>query len=317
MGKGKMKVKSGKTRKRLYHADVTTRDIVIFRSLAPGPKTLQQIHESLKKLSREPCDWRESNHVLIISTLKSRIHKLCRAGYLNSVRYRTKTGKAFALYALTSDSESELKERGYKSRHIRKSFPHERTVGHDKLVVETIERIDKETRRIRLANCEIEMRVDYWDENLLKAASAGGKKGRRYPDLYLKITYENEDCSTVKCNYAMEIDNDSMSPMRVFEKTIGIFKQTEGRIAILMLCPNSARIKKLQKWFSEEIDTLLSKKPNQRPKNLDELKDAVLFCLHSVFCNHGFCDLNWDTIDGRSVCIIRSGLTWQHLCPVA
>ncbi len=283
----------------IRHADITPRDINIFRSLAAGPKTLLQLKKALAEFGNQFSQ----QHDLKIDTLKSRVHKLRNAGYIKSARYRTRDGKAFALYALTPEAAPSLEKTGYKTSHMRMAFPHENTVSHEMIVVKVVERYSQEPKEIRKGDRTLKMSIDFWDENLLKAASRGGKKGLRYPDLFTVLTFEREDKYVLKKHLAVEIDNDSMPTSRVFAKTKGMYDRTNW--TIVMLCPDAARVNKFQDAFKKEMNLMREKTPYD--EKLDKLLDMVVFASHEDFLLGGFLDTDWRMIDNKKATFIPGG----------
>lgn len=298
--------KGRKTKKAITrHSDITPRDINIFRSLGPGPKTLIQLKDTLSEFAKgNQCGQQILNHDLKIGTLKSRINKLCNAGYLKSSRYRTIDGKAFALYTLTPESAPILEKTGYKTRHMRMIFPHENTVSHEMIVVKVVERYWKEPEEIKKGVQTLKISIDFSDENDLKSRSKGGKKGWRYPDLFTVLTFEREDKYCLKKYLAVEIDNGSMPPNRVFAKIKSMYDRTNW--TIVMLCPNAARINKFQGAFKKEMN-LMREKAKTYDEKLDKLLDMVVFASHEDFFLGGFLDTDWRRIDNIKATFIPGG----------
>lgn len=281
---------------RYSHADITHRDVNIFRSLAPGPKTMMQLRDAVATLEESRKDTTPLNHDLKMATLKTRIHKLCKAGHIKSRRYRSRSGDAFALYALTPASVEVLKTERYPVNHVRVAFPNENTVTHEMLVIKVVERYWCEPRIFEKNGRTLKMRIKFIDENVIKSSSKGGKKGWRYPDLLTTLIFDFEDQMRLERTLAVEIDNNTMPPDRVFAKVKGMFERTN--YATAMLCTNVARVNELRRWFKKEIERLSQKvKSYDERKRLADLIKNVAFGIHDDFLCSGFRDTEWKMID--------------------
>jgi len=287
----------------ISHADITPRDVNIFRSLGPGPKTLTLLREALAMFEERRKDKTPLNHDLKIAALKTRVHKLRKANYIKSRRYRSRDGKAFALYALTPASVEVLKTERYPIKLIRTAFPHENTVTHEMLVIKVVERYWKEPKIFEKNGRTMEMRLKFIDENAMKSSSKGGKKGWRYPDLLTTLIFDFDDETRQELDLAVEIDNNTMAPDRVFAKVKSMFERTNH--ATIMLCTNVARFNELRSWFKEEIERLFQKaKSYEERKKLTDLLKNVAFGIHDDFLRDGFRKTEWKMIDERITTVI-------------
>lgn len=251
-------------------ADITERDIDIFRILSSGPATFVQIKSLLKRVYRSEV----SQYALY-----KRLSILRKDKLIISRQYRNRDGKGrFVLYGITPLSVQTLVTQGYAVERIRTNMPSELTVAHEMAVTDVVRAIKRESARYQYD-------FTFLDENTLKEMYRGKRKKIVYPDLLVNLVFNTRPEPTKK-QLAVEIDNSTILASKLFEK------MKKMKWTTLMLCTTTMRINVLRKKFM--ID--------------EDLYGKVFFALLSEFCPKGFIGTSWMTIDGGNATILSPNL---------
>lgn len=111
-------------------ADISQRDINIFRILSSGPVRLETIRASLVQFSSEISDSKSKQYSYDMSTkaLCLRLSKLKKDGFINSRKYRDRYGKDIhTLYSLTPLAIDVLADQGVNPADLKFGLPPNRT----------------------------------------------------------------------------------------------------------------------------------------------------------------------------------------------
>jgi hypothetical protein len=285
-------------------ADITPRDLNIFRILSSGPAQLGFIQQQLELFKRgrrsrrqaEDPDEADSNpsdisekheaksHQIYLArrVLVVRLSQLRKSDLIATRRYRAMTGKGiFTLYSLTPTSRDVLVQDGYAREHIRMVLPHKYGVTHELAVSDIVRSIKREAGAVHYG-------FSIKDENTLRSESKN-RRGR-FPDLLVTLYVPRRQESPLKKVLALEFDNSTEDPDYVVAKAQGL--ANKKKLPSLILCRDSQRIEKLRRRFDE-----LAK---------EDLRLMVFFSLLSDFISKGFVGTRWLTIDGRAAEVIKS-----------
>lgn len=285
-------------------ADVTARDLNIFRILSSGPAQIGFIQQQLElfkrgRRSRRPMEDQDDtdsdsadmaekheakSHQIYLArrVLIVRLSQLKKSGLISTRRYRAMTGRGiFTLYSLTPTSRDILVQDGYSREHIRMILPHKYGVTHELAVSEIVRSIKREAGTVHYG-------FSIKDENTLRSESKN-RRGR-FPDLLVTLFVPRRQEAPLKKVLAMEFDNSTEDPDYLVAKAQGL--AVKERLPSLILCRENQRIEKLRRRFDE----LAGK----------ELRLMVFFSLLSDFTSKGFVGTKWLTIDGRAAEVIKS-----------
>jgi hypothetical protein len=285
-------------------ADITPRDMNIFRILSSGPAQLGFIQQQLQifkrgRRSRRPAEDSRDSDIhpadpqqkheeksrqiyLARRVLVVRLSQLRKSGLISSKRYRAMKGLGvFTLYSLTPTSCSILVQDGYAREHIRMVLPHKYGVTHELAVSDIVRSIKREAGTVHYG-------FSIKDENTLRSESKN-RRGR-FPDLLVTIYVPRRQEPPLKKVLALEFDNDTEDPDYVVAKARGLARKK--KLPSLILCNEPKRIEKLRRKFDELAD--------------ENLRRMVFFSLLSDFTSKGFVGTKWLTIDGRAAEVIKS-----------
>ena len=283
-------------------ADITPRDLNIFRILSSGPAQLGFIQQHLELFKRgkrsrrpaedaddiNPADILEKHETksrqiyLAKRVLVVRLSQLRKSGLIASRRYRALTGRGiFTLYSLTPTSRDILVQGGYAREHIRMTLPHKYGVTHELAVCDIVRSIKREAGAVHYG-------FSIKDENTLRSESRN-RRGR-FPDLLVTIYVPRRQEAPLKKVLALEYDNSTEDPDYVVAKARGLAQKK--KLPSLILCKDSQRIEKLRGRFDE-----LAK---------EDLRVMVFFSLLNDFTSKGFVGTKWLTIDGRAAEVIKN-----------
>ncbi|HAM50601.1 MAG TPA: hypothetical protein DCP92_07855 [Nitrospiraceae bacterium] len=286
-------------------ADITPRDLNIFRILSSGPAQLGFIQQQLELFKRDERSHRpeeDPDHTdiepeeaqpskrdeksrqvyLARRVLIARLSQLGKSGLIASKRYRAMTGRGvFTLYSLTPTSHDILVQDGYAREHIRMNLPHKYGVTHELAVTGVVRSIKREAGAIHYG-------FSIKDENTLRSESKN-RRGR-FPDLLVTINVPRSHEGAVRKVLALEVDNSTEDPAYVVAKARGLAQKK--KLPSLILCNDSRRIEELRRKFAE-----LGK---------ETLRLMVFFSLLNDFTSKGFAATRWLTIDGRAAEVIKS-----------
>lgn len=286
------------------NADITSRDLNIFRILSSGPAQLGFIQQQLElfkrgKRSRMPADdpddpesdrteMTEKHEIksrqiyLARRVLVVRLSQLKKSGLIASRRYRAMTGRGiFTLYSLTPTSRDVLVLDGYAREHIRITLPHKYGVTHELAVSDIVRAIKREAGAVHYG-------FSIKDENALRSESKN-RRGR-FPDLLVTISIPRRQEAPLKKVLALEFDNSTEDPDYVVAKARGLAQKK--KLPSLILCREPQRIERLRRKFDE-----LAK---------EDLRLMVFFSLLNDFTSKGFVGTKWLTIDGRAAEVIKN-----------
>jgi len=288
----------------MREADITPRDLNIFRILSSGPAQLGFIQQQLElfkrgKRSRRPPEDPDDSDIdqadlpgkheaksrqiyLARRVLVVRLSHLKKSGLITSRRYRAMTGKGiFTLYSLTPTSRDILVQDGYAREHIRMTLPHKYGVTHELAVSDIVRSIKREAGAVHYG-------YSIKDENTLRSESKN-RRGR-FPDLLVTISIPRRQEAPLKKVLALEFDNSTEDPDYVVTKARGLAQKKQ--LPSLILCKDSQRVEKLRRKFDE-----LAK---------EDLRLMVFFSLLHDFTSKGFVGTKWLTIDGRAAEVIKN-----------
>ena len=245
---------------------ITERDILIFKVLSSGPAKLSVIKDLLTKIYKEDIDsealrvrlyaLRQQKYVQAkryvprgIVKLRYKDKKLRQEGMTNKEGSQNKrqmmaqnklNGWGHTLYALTEGAVEWLGMVGYTRDKIRIGLPGQFFVAHELMVTDIVRAVKREASQLRYD-------FQIYDENTIRALDFG-KKHKSFPDLVVILRFIVDGQYKMR-TVAVEIDNDTEVPAAVFVKMI---KHIEP--IILVLCPTSQRIVKLQQFIIKQTD---------------------------------------------------------------
>ncbi|MBA4372234.1 MAG: hypothetical protein C0402_05180 [Thermodesulfovibrio sp.] len=272
--------------------DVTSRDIDIFRCLSSGARKLTDIRDEMKKFAfdsksngenalRVLSDATEFSRDMTLEALRIRLKRMRREGFVQSQRYRSRTGAdVFALYSLTDLSIDALVENGMEHEHIRTHLPHRYGVVHELMVTDVVRTIKREAGQLFY-------RFKFKDENVLKTEYRGA--GMRYPDLMVTLFPDGDASKKV---VAIEIDNGTISLKRVVEKAVGLFELF--KVPSMILCRTARRISNMQNEFRQTF-----------PNKDDVMAVKIFFALIQDFTHKGFVETRWLTMWDEQAAVVR------------
>ena len=276
----------------------TERDIQIFAILASGPRSFKDIQVGLQKhCGRDVSkteDKREGwNYNMTDTALKTRLSRLRKDGFIKSARYRDEIKDGIPSYYVLGEKAKDLlvSSYGYKPTYIRNTLPDKKLLSHELLVVEAVKTVKAESAKLAYE-------MDMEDENYLKARARGAKKYHAYPDVHFVLMFETPAGTVIK-DIALEIDNGTMDPALIVEKTRKLFdKSFKAKCTTHILSRTRERVEQLIGAFSRyaQMKETFANTADDR-KIIEIFKKRVAFATVGDFCVKGFVNTNWLTME--------------------
>jgi hypothetical protein len=270
--KGKMgKTKTGKKKNKVQGVSITDMDMDIFKYMSSGCATFPELLVFFKQM-------RDGDKIKYKNTLRARLTRLRRSGYILSREYVSRGGTTrHALYILGESAKYILAESGYPPEKIRGVLPNDYTVSHELAVTSIVRAIKKESEKSNY-ECQI------YDETTLKTIAGGVSKSEFYPDLHVTLKFSMGGEQRNKA-VSIEYDNGTLMVSRILKKA------REQKGSVIFICATTKRMDDLRSFIGSANDA-------------SELRKRVFFGLLEDIYSNGILGANFQTLVGGKLRII-------------
>jgi DNA-binding PadR family transcriptional regulator len=229
--------------------NIMARDVFLFEKLSDGAATFSTIEGWSKEWAARHTEGGASKgSVTSSSAMAVRLHKLRKAGFIQSKRYRRRGVKPpFVLYALTNYAVEYLAEfhriEPSRVRTVRAYLPSQEAVTHELAVTDVVRRLKKDAIAL---DAEIEITGKRWlmgnmmseIKNVLDQSNPGDV----FPDLHVPFTYW-KDGIEVKKGFTFLILDATAAARKTALKLEKVIRLWQG--TALVLCDLDSTIKEI------------------------------------------------------------------------